>query len=373
MNPWLVIVIAGLLPAIAWVLARARKEGRPLEQRRDRPVSTPPPANAPRAEVGSVRGDVAAEIDSNWTAPVVAKPEPESKPDAIFIGPADDPIAIVRRASHGTVVRSHPVVLTPTVRSALTPLVAQAPRALAAAAEGYMGATRLVLTFSPSATRGLISGSLELTSTAAGDGFRAIARDAASKKFVEHGVLSNQINPAAIAIAAWQIAAMVTAQKFLVEINTRLAGIELGVAAILSFLEGQERATLTASTTKLVEVANMLRHEALTPDEMQRLLAQVEALEFEALKISAHREDRLAKALHGLGPADWSALVSTEQRVSEARKEIASAAGEGAALLKSVEVRLLCVALQCAIGARASLTTERLSKIRQDLETHGYI
>lgn len=70
---------------------------------------------------------------------------------------------------------------------------------------------------------------------------RAMAVDS-SGKIVAHGTLVSAaaLNPAAAALAVWQVMAMVTAQHYLHDIQQRLARIETGISDIKQWLEAHD-------------------------------------------------------------------------------------------------------------------------------------
>ena len=92
------------------------------------------------------------------------------------------------------------------------------------------------------------------------EGLRAIATDKFGK-IVEQGVLSPDkiIGSIIVVTSMWQIMAMITAQKFLSEINKRLTSIEDKVKDIFDFLKAQERGQINGNRQYVAEIENRLK------------------------------------------------------------------------------------------------------------------
>jgi hypothetical protein len=363
MSEWgvilLVVVVAALALGLGWALARARHAERALD-------------SAQRSGPPSRRSEEA------WRAPASAvrlspprRVPPPLPPEAIVVGSAASPVAIVTRAERGRAGRVVPVELPPAARQALGPLLQHAPRVLAAAGDLATGLTRVVVKFSPEAARGLAAGTLEMTRAAGGEGVRAIARDVASKRFVEHGVLTNGVSPVAVASAIWQVAALVTAQKFLADINARLAILEQGIDAIRGFLEDQEQAKLRTSALRLREMADAVRDQRLSPRELDVLAHQIEDIDREAQQITELYAQQLARGSVEIMNQAWDASwTSASTEVGSAKRSIREAGERSAAYLTSVEVRVVANMLRGAVGMSGQLAEARLRQVEKDLSRH---
>lgn len=110
------------------------------------------------------------------------------------------------------------------------------------------------ITFSPKVAKGLSDGSYSLMQSE--KGLKAIAVDNAGK-IVEQGKLSiDRVAGAVSAVGAvWQVMAILTAQKFLSDINSRLAGIEDSLKGLETWLDTQEQGRFLGSYKYLSEVA----------------------------------------------------------------------------------------------------------------------
>lgn len=111
------------------------------------------------------------------------------------------------------------------------------------------GTYRLVL--SPELQAGLESGALTLARTR--DGVSVMVRDATSTRFVGSGHLkpAEVARLANVAVAAWQVAPMVTQQHFLSEIDARLRDLAQDIKGLRDFLDNGRRAELAALHAQL--------------------------------------------------------------------------------------------------------------------------
>lgn len=110
------------------------------------------------------------------------------------------------------------------------------------------------VTFSPEVTKGLADGSFKLMHRAGG--FQATAVDS-SGLTVGNGLfaLDRAVSSVAVASAIWQILSVVTAQKFLSDINKRLASIEEGVKRLETWLDSQEQGKFIGSMKYMATIS----------------------------------------------------------------------------------------------------------------------
>lgn len=141
------------------------------------------------------------------------------------------------------------------------------------------------LTFSPEVTKGLANGSYSLMQS--GGRIKAVAVNGAGK-IVEQGSISlDRVARTVSSIGAiWQIMAIVTAQKFLSDVNKRLAGIEDSLKGLEIWLDTQEQGRFLGSMKYLSEVATT---SAKSPNATDFLIikSQTEQIYHESLQSTA--------------------------------------------------------------------------------------
>jgi hypothetical protein len=149
--------------------------------------------------------------------------------------------------------------------------------AIPTGALAYDSATKWILKFSPEVTQGLNKGIYHLQSSV--DGVQAVARDAQGR-IVEHGRLFQAgMSPVAGVAIAWQILAIITAQKFLSDINKRLANIESAINEIKGMIDLQEWSKIEGAYKYLAENLNKLKNiYYLSQEEFNALLFHIEGI-----------------------------------------------------------------------------------------------
>lgn len=365
MSAWTVLLLVALAAGLGWALARARfAERAPAERERN---------ERERADVEESLQPVTPSVQK--PAPVPPRPPPpKPKPEAIVVGSASAPIAVVTLANTARPARTESVELPSAARHALAPLVEQAPRVLAAAGSLSDG-VRVIVKFSPEVARGVATGSLELARASGGEGVRAIAREVSSKRFVEHGRLLTEVNPVAVAGAVWQVAALVTAQRFLADIDVRLRVIEGGLHSLREFLEDERRAKLDAGGRRLRDMAEALRAGRLSSRDLDTrdldtYAVTLESIDHDADVITQQMNRQLEADRHQLASQDWDRWGSTDDCVRDARATLRQASGHSATLVTSLEVRSLAAAMRGAFALNASMAESSLKRVWEDGERH---
>lgn len=162
---------------------------------------------------------------------------------------------------------------------ALEPVLRSIP-ALANVVASSGGLVRV--TFSPEVTKGLADGSFKLMQRVGG--FQATARDS-SGLTVGNGVfnLDRTVSSVAVVSAIWQILSVVTAQKFLSDINKRLASIEEGVKRLETWLDSQEQGKFIGSMKYMATISRQ-KSAQFSVDQSGSIKNQLESIFHESLQ-----------------------------------------------------------------------------------------
>lgn len=142
---------------------------------------------------------------------------------------------------------------------------------------------RFLLTFSPGVLQRLRDGSASVMRAAEG-GLRAHAIDA-SGAIVGQGRLLPAAPWGSIAGAAWQAMAVITAQKFLADIEARLAGLTKAIGGLQRWLEEDRIGKLRGNLAFLAQLVQGVVSGAATPHDLALGAQQVEEIEREALQV----------------------------------------------------------------------------------------
>jgi hypothetical protein len=200
--------------------------------------------------------------------------ECDAFPTHILVGGERDPLIQLFQHQSNDRESYRELTLNRTSKTAIESVVrGMTNAALARGVQAFSGAYELV--FSPHVAKGLQDGTLILVKSRAVDGgVRAIARGATDPKFVECGTLVTAgINPALVATFVWQALAIITAQKFLVDIDKRLAHLEREVQAIREWLENERTGKLLGNLECLRSIATHLMTSTVSALKSQCLAA----------------------------------------------------------------------------------------------------
>lgn len=219
--------------------------------------------------------------------------------------------------------------------------------------------------FSPEVTRGLADGSFSVMKSAQG-GIRGIAIDSAGKT-VGQASLDVIGKGAAAATAIWQVAAMVTAQKFLADIDAKLASIEQGISDVKKWLENEQQAELVGQAQKIKSYVITLA-EPVTPEHAQAILTNLEAMDGQARKRMAADSAQMRQLLEQLTPErlkgdlnlDRDALIKTAGAYESAHQRF----------LLGGAVRLAATQVRSALPSTLRATMQLASEAASDLEMH---
>lgn len=167
------------------------------------------------------------------------------------------------------------------VRGTIGALLSQLPGL--AKASGLIGERAFVLRFNPEIARGLADGSYSLMQ-AGGDGLRGIAVGERGT-IVGHGTLhAASLSPFAMA-ACWQMLATVTRQKFLADIDKKLARLGKEVSTIQEWLADQRHGIVAGNVDYLRQIAVLAHRVQLGSADVNSFAQQFEAVERELLQV----------------------------------------------------------------------------------------
>ena len=147
--------------------------------------------------------------------------------------------------------------------------------------------------FSPEITKGLLNGTLKLM----GEGTRAEAVTATGSPLIKGSaeVISSAGNPVTLGLLAWQIAAVVTAQRFLAEIDDKLREVEHGLEGIQHLLKDTMKNTLSANIVQLRDMSFRLQNGKVTESELQAVYSFLIKVEGDCLRINGVVEDTVSR------------------------------------------------------------------------------
>lgn len=225
------------------------------------------------------------------------------------------------------------------------------------------------LKFAPEALRQQAAGNWHLVA-ARGGGSRAILSDGVS--FRANGrVIPAGGAAAGAVVGAWQVMAIVTAQKFLADIDEKLAAIDGKLDEVKQWLEQDRRQKLVGSLSYLRHIAHAIRDGS--PDERQALvwMNQLEEIERECHQVESITVERvraLAAELDALPVTKTRRFRQDEQKLGENLAASEHAASDG---LIAAQVRGAACQLLACLPSTESVCTARVKDIERGIGALG--
>lgn len=251
-----VIVSGVLLVAVLLVLAWRRKRHSNLKELQERRPQVLTQARA-----------------TNVAAPA----KTDIPPTTIALGPTDAPYVQISRALIRPDYTTEELAPNAVVHQEVRSWLQHVPRL--AVNGNLLAANRYVVSFSPEVTRALSNGSMELMQSSQG-GYYATAVTADGRRIVQTGMIEKAGFPvAAIPGLLWQVAAIVTAQRFLSDINKQLAKIGEAVEFIKRYLEAERIGTVQASFDRLTEIIAAMNSGRWELDDARRWVGMLDDLD----------------------------------------------------------------------------------------------
>ena len=148
--------------------------------------------------------------------------------------------------------------------------------------------------FSPEITRGLITGTSKLLQTTSGT-LKATAVSATGVPLIQGGgiVIATAANPATIALIVLQVAAIVTAQKYLADIVRKLKAIELQLSEIASLLQDQMFGKLKAYVSQLEVKFSSIKRGALSESDYTSFACFFDNVEHDCVSMLETAKDQI--------------------------------------------------------------------------------
>ena len=280
----------------------------------------------------------------------------DTPPLVLTGGPEDPPLLEIVECSPGEErFTGEPVPVTPQLRVGLVPLLQHVPGVFA----GVELAHAYVLRFSPDVSRSLVAGGPLRIMESSHGGARAIAVRKVDGTIVEQGSL-HSLRYVGAAIAAWQVMAAITGQKFLADINAKLADLKNAFEDVRSWLTETERiAELRAYERYLSTLAVQLHAADLTPGDYGAIANSLETIELSCLK---HVE--ASRALLNRGARQFAVLRLRGKglKVNSARASqvLQASSGQARVALLALRTEALSVQLRAALPLSRTIALARL-------------
>lgn len=287
----------------------------------------------------------------------------------LIIGPPDAPLVTVTPLAEGA-PEAAPLALPPEAAATVAGILQLLPAAAHASGPGAY-----LLRFAPHVSAQLATGQAALMQAVEG-GARAIAVDAHGR-IVGHGTLVPVagVSPALAAAALWQVAAVATAQHYLVAMQRRLAQVHAAIDDLGRRISDREVAGLTTSARYLQDLmaARPGHPPAALPDhaahQVEAIIREA-ALAVEARRMALARAAEEARSMPLSDPIWWN----VERNVAALRDRLATADADLQVGALGLAVWAAAAAARREAGAPAPVGLRTLAEARaQFAEAHRLV
>jgi len=228
---------------------------------------------------------------------------------------------------------------------------------------------RYVLTFSKEVRTKLGTGAYSYMPVRAEEnvsaGVRALAVDTRSRKIVEQGRLLRKVNPAVVVAATFQLASIATAQKYLADIEKRLAGIEQALGDLHRFFRHELDATVESQLRHLQGMASTIRSCELTERNLAVYAIKLEDAEVECSRIMVQLRRLFADEVARFG--NLAGGGSAREVLKAGLRAVEQAEAAGRRYLVAAAVRVTASEVRGAAGLHEEHALSILRDIERDL------
>jgi hypothetical protein len=282
----------------------------------------------------------------------------------LTFGPENNPLLEVLLRPLAVNERPVDLPLTPKVRENLLDLLPHVP---VLAAKGMLAASQtFVMKFSPDIARGIADGKLKvIESKAIKGGIRAAAAGADGRVVANATLLpAAVVKLAAVSLAVWQLAAIITAQKYLADINWRLASIEAGIEAIKEWLDTERKGKLIANLKYLQTLGRDIENHDISEAQAHVFAGELEGLDRECLQMMEQLRLQIETSVGSFkNQTSPGSLVK-----DELFKQLAGIESLSCQFLLALYERYLAHQLTCALSGRRAAILARIDELHEQLE-----
>ncbi len=285
------------------------------------------------------------------------------------VGPLERPLVEIFTSDFEIGQRMEDIPLQPRVQAGLLNLLPRlSPVATSAAAE-LLSPTTYIMRFSPEISKGLAGGALSLMQSRTAEGVRAVAVGLDGKIAGNATLVSSATGIATATMAAWQIMAFVTAQKFLVDINQRLAQIETEVHSIKEWLDKDRFGKLLDDFAYLQRLTRELSAGDLTEGQVAVYAQQLEQIDRECLQIAAATRLQLESSKVQFASQQLKGGLISVEHSDTARKMVSDVEHLCKQDMLSRYTRCLAIRLIAALPINRRPLLTRIEELEQDHAT----
>lgn len=297
----------------------------------------------------------------------IYRSETDTGPNKIILGNINDPWGEIARYPKTEIDNYEEIQLNEKTLIGFSSWFQQVPNLAQSGAQ--MMLNTYTLTFKPEIAKGIADGSLKIMESL-DRGIRAVAVDSNN---IMRGVGS--LNPAtgmqslASVMVVWQVLAMVTAQKFLADINKQLVKINTVLGDIKNFLQNEQYTKLVGNLEYIQVIQDTLGSQSFDNDKFGDFLNQLEAIERECTQIMLNLELQMATVYANFERQPLKAKINVKENFIASSQLITDYQRLERGYLVAVAVRCLASQTRCAIPSNRNVTLRRLSTLQDKIYT----
>jgi hypothetical protein len=253
------------------------------------------------------------------------------------------------------------------IKTGFQSLLHQAPNLASSAFQ--LGKNVYEVTFSPQVMAGLKNGSNTLMQSIGNQ--KSVAMGKNGIKELGKVVSKPGIKPAMAALAVWQVLSIVTAQKFLSDINENLKKIENNIASIKSFIENDRTHKIIANIKYLNDIANILQNKELNESDVITYNNQIEHIERECLHIQQSLNSDLESSIKKFNEVQFGIGIlgpSLNESYETAAQSISEFHNYSRTIYMSIYLRTIAAQLKNSLPIDRSISEIRLNTLNEDIK-----
>ena len=259
------------------------------------------------------------------------------------------------------------IIQNESIATSFSALLQQVPSILQNANE--MAISKYTIRFSEEATKKLIDGSYHFGGTKLGQ-IQPVLRDSQQRfREIAHLEKTSNINPATVAFAVWQVMAIITAQKYLADINKKLAAIKSGIEEIIELLENEQKGKIYGSLQYLSQIVDNIKNKSITQLDYITYGNQIEQIERECLQISAAyelKQDHLMKEFK----IKKTKYFPNNKSIKDPIKQISDYTQNNKLLLNILLTRAVATKVKCSLLVDEWKPELRIEQLKQKLNNY---
>lgn len=289
----------------------------------------------------------------------------EIKSEELLIGNPVSPDITIRRLEPNALIKTEDIPLNIGLKAGIGSLLQQAPNLLSSSSNIVTHSFQLV--FKPEVMQGLQNNTYNIMHALEG-GLRAKAIDGSGKIVGDGRIIeTSAINPATTALAVWQVLAIITAQKFLSDINKKLAQISETVESLRDFLENERYGKLMGNLNYLRHLYNTMSSYNLKEREINIYAQKIEDIELECDQIMKSLQISLEIPINQLRSADLDG-VGLKDHLQFAKDKISLFENNLKPYLMAMYIRVAAAQTKCALPMEKISSMQRIEELKHAMK-----